>query len=175
MASQMVFSGTAGCPAFNPNPWKADICQVDDDDDDDDKECGFQLHLKSDICQVDADDDDDKGVDLKSDICKVDDNDDDDKGVGFQLHMKADICQVDDNDDRGVDEQIVRIKCYQALGKPSFKKYRNFMKYFHKTVAPPPPYCIYEILFQIFFFKFRDKIKIRQNSVNHYQSHPKFK
>jgi len=27
MASQMVFSGTAGCPAFNPNPWKADICQ----------------------------------------------------------------------------------------------------------------------------------------------------
>ena len=28
--------------------------------------------------------------------------------------MKADICQVDDNDDRGVDEQIVRIKCYQA-------------------------------------------------------------
>ena len=28
MASQMVFSGTAGSPAFNPNPWKADICQV---------------------------------------------------------------------------------------------------------------------------------------------------
>ena len=28
MASQMVFSGTAGCPAFNPNPWKADMCQV---------------------------------------------------------------------------------------------------------------------------------------------------
>ena len=28
MASQMVFSGTAGCPEFNPNPWKADICQV---------------------------------------------------------------------------------------------------------------------------------------------------
>ena len=73
MASQMVFSGTAGCPAFNPNPWKADICQVDDDDDDGDKGCGFQLHLKADICQVDADDDDDdKGVDLKSDICKVD-------------------------------------------------------------------------------------------------------
>ena len=28
MASQMVFSGTADCPEFNPNPWKADICQV---------------------------------------------------------------------------------------------------------------------------------------------------
>ena len=25
------------------------------------------------------------------------------------------------------------------LGKPSFKKYRNFMKYFHKTVTCPPP------------------------------------
>ena len=24
-----------------------------------------------------------------------------------------------------------------SLGKPSFKKYRNFMKYFHKTVTPP--------------------------------------
>ena len=24
------------------------------------------------------------------------------------------------------------------LGGPSFKKYRNFMKYFHKTVTPPP-------------------------------------
>ena len=23
------------------------------------------------------------------------------------------------------------------LGKPSFKKYRNFMKYFHKTETPP--------------------------------------
>ena len=43
------------------------------------------------------------------------------------------------------------------------------MKYFHKT------YRIYEILIQIFYRKFRDKIKIRQNSVNHYQSHPKFK
>ena len=50
------------------------------------------------------------------------------------------------------------------------------MKYFHKTVTPlPPPYCIYEILIQIFYRKFRDKIKIRQNSVNHHQSHPKFK
>ena len=48
------------------------------------------------------------------------------------------------------------------------------MKYFHKTVSPPP-YCIYEILIQIFYRKFRDKIKIRQNSVNHHQSHPKFK
>ena len=28
MASQMVFSGTANCPAFKANPWKADICQV---------------------------------------------------------------------------------------------------------------------------------------------------
>ena len=24
------------------------------------------------------------------------------------------------------------------LGKPSLKKYRNFMKYFHKTLTPPP-------------------------------------
>ena len=54
----MVFSGTAGCPAFNPNPWKADICQVDDDDD---KGSGFPIHLKADICQVD--DNDDRGVD----------------------------------------------------------------------------------------------------------------
>ena len=36
------------------------------------------------------------------------------------------------------------------------------MKYFHKTVTRPPPYCIYEILIQIFDRKFRDKIKIRQ-------------
>ena len=27
--------------------------------------------------------------------------------------------------------------CWPTLGKPSFKKYRNFMKYFHKTVTPP--------------------------------------
>ena len=40
-------------------------------------------------------------------------------------------------------------KLIYNLEKPSFKKYRNFMKYFHKTVPPPPPYCIYEILIQI--------------------------
>ena len=38
---------------------------------------------------------------------------------------------------------------FWVLGKPSFKKKRNFMKKFHKTV-PPPPYCFYEILIQNF-------------------------
>ena len=61
-----------------------------------------------------------------------------------------------------------------SLGKPSFKKNRNFMKNFHKMVTPPP-YCICEILIQIFYRKFRDKIKMRQNSVNNHQSHPKFR
>ena len=28
MEGQMVFSGTAGCPHFEPNKFKADICQV---------------------------------------------------------------------------------------------------------------------------------------------------
>ena len=40
------------------------------------------------------------------------------------------------------------------------------MKNFHK-METPPPYCICEILIQIFYRKFRDKIKMRQNSVNH--------
>ena len=32
---------------------------------------------------------------------------------------------------------IIVIMMRMMLGKPSFKKYRNFMKYFHKTVTPP--------------------------------------
>ena len=48
------------------------------------------------------------------------------------------------------------------------------MKNFHKMVIPPPS-CICEILIQIFNRKFRDKIKMRQNSVNNHQSHPKFR
>ena len=28
MGSQMVFSGSAGCPTFTPNLFKADLCQV---------------------------------------------------------------------------------------------------------------------------------------------------
>ena len=62
---------------------------------------------------------------------------------------------------------LMFIKASSVLGKPSFKKNRNFMKNFHKMGAPPPPYCICEILIQIFYSKFRDKIKMRQNSVNH--------
>ena len=62
-----------------------------------------------------------------------------------------------------------------SLGKPSFKKNFRFMKNFHKMVPPPPPSCICEILIQIFNRKFRDKIKMRQNSVNNHQSHPKFR
>ena len=49
------------------------------------------------------------------------------------------------------------------------------MKNFHKMVTPPPPSCICEILIQIFNRKFRDKIKMRQNSVNNHQSHTKFR
>ena len=51
-----------------------------------------------------------------------------------------------------------------------FYEKKNFIK-----LWPPSLSCIYEILIQIFYRKFRDKIKIRQNSVNHHQSHPKFK
>ena len=60
------------------------------------------------------------------------------------------------------------------LGNSSVKYDRNFMKKFHKMVTPLPPSCIDEILIQIFYRKFCDKIKMRQNSVNHPQSHPKF-
>ena len=42
-------------------------------------------------------------------------------------------------------------------------------------MVPPPPSCICEILIQIFYRKFCDKIKMRQNSVNNHQSHPKFR
>ena len=59
------------------------------------------------------------------------------------------------------------------LREAIIQKILFFMKYFHRTVTPP--YCIYEILFQIFYRKFRDKIEIRHNSVSHHQSHPKFK
>ena len=45
---------------------------------------------------------------------------------------------------------------YLCLGKPLLKKYRNFMKYFHKTVTPP--HCFYEILIQICYRKFCDKL-----------------
>ena len=40
-------------------------------------------------------------------------------------------------------------KGWLPLGKPSFKKNRNFMKNFHKMVTPSPC-CICEILIQIF-------------------------
>ena len=49
------------------------------------------------------------------------------------------------------------------LGKPSFKKYRNFMKYFHKTVTPPPRTAFMKSLFRfchwfwgIYYFWIRD-------------------
>ena len=48
-------------------------------------------------------------------------------------------------------KRITRWKVWwKILGKPSFKKNRNFTKNFHKMVTPPP-YCICEILIQIFF------------------------
>ena len=47
------------------------------------------------------------------------------------------------------------------------------MKNFHEMVTVP--YCICEILIQIFYRKFRDKIQMRQNSVNNHLSHLKFK
>ena len=47
------------------------------------------------------------------------------------------------------------------------------MKNFHKMVTPPSYIC--EILIQIFNRnRNRDKIKMRQNSVNNHQSNPKF-
>ena len=62
-----------------------------------------------------------------------------------------------------------------SLGKPYFKKSPILWKTFIKWWPPPPPSCICEILIQIFNRKFRDKIKMRQNSVNNHQSHPKFR
>ena len=50
-----------------------------------------------------------------------------------------------------------------CLGKPSFKKYRNFMKYFHKMVTPPPRTAFMKSLFRfphwfwvIYYFWIRD-------------------
>ena len=51
------------------------------------------------------------------------------------------------------------------------KKIPNFMIYFHKILTLPSP--IYGIPPQICYRKFCDKIKVRQNSVNYYPSHPK--
>ena len=51
-------------------------------------------------------------------------------------------------------------------GKPSFKKKRFFMKNFHKMETPPRIVFV-KSLFRFFYRKFRDKIKMRQNSVNH--------
>ena len=48
------------------------------------------------------------------------------------------------------------------------------MKKIHKTVTPPPS-CVYESLIQIRYRKFHDTIKMQQNSMNHHQSHPKFR
>ena len=62
----------------------------------------------------------------------------------------------------------------QNKGSHPLKKNSDFMKNFHKMVTPPPS-CICEILIQIFNRKFRDKIKMRQNSVNNHQSHTKFR
>ena len=47
------------------------------------------------------------------------------------------------------------------LRKPSFNKYEDFMKNFHKMVASPPapPSCICEILIQIFTVNFATKSK----------------
>ena len=36
------------------------------------------------------------------------------------------------------------------------------MKYFHKTVTPPHPYCIYEILIQIFYRFFYTRAFLRK-------------
>ena len=41
-----------------------------------------------------------------------------------------------------------RRKLKLALGKPSFKKKRNFMKKFHKTVTPPPRTAFMKSLFR---------------------------
>ena len=56
-----------------------------------------------------------------------------------------------------------------------FREWFNSSKKNHKMVTPPPLSCICEFLIQIFNRKFRDKIKMRQNSVNNHQSHPKFR
>ena len=41
------------------------------------------------------------------------------------------------------------------------------MKNFHKMVTPPPRIVFVKSLFRFFCRKFRDKIKMCQNSVNH--------
>ena len=43
---------------------------------------------------------------------------------------------------------IRRGMMFTRLGKPSFKKYRNFMKNFHKMVAPPPRVVFVKSLFR---------------------------
>ena len=50
------------------------------------------------------------------------------------------------------------------------QKIPEFYQKLSKNRDPPPPYCIYEILIQIFYRKFRDKIKMWQNSVNNESS-----
>ena len=56
-----------------------------------------------------------------------------------------------------------------VLGKPYFKKKSDFMKNFHNMVIPPPvPPVFVKSVFRFFNRKFRDKIKMRQNSVNNH-------
>ena len=52
------------------------------------------------------------------------------------------------------------------LGKPSFKKTWILWKTFTKW-WPPPRIVFVKSLFRFFYRKFRDKIKVWQNSVNH--------
>ena len=62
-----------------------------------------------------------------------------------------------------------------TLREAILQKIPEFHEILSKNGDPPRPYCFYEILIQIFYRKFCDRIKIQQNSVNHHQSHPKFK
>ena len=48
-------------------------------------------------------------------------------------------------------------KLDRELREAIILKKEDFMKNFHKMVTPPP-YCICEILIQIYYRKFRDKI-----------------
>ena len=63
----------------------------------------------------------------------------------FFIHYKSHLTKY-------VFDHIVRSKLKESilvgLGKPSFKKYRNFMKYFHKTETPPPRTALMKSLFR---------------------------
>ena len=71
---------------------------------------------------------------------------------------------------------FITLSTSEALSKGSHHE-RKKITGFYENVSQngDPPYCICEILIQICYRKFRDKIKMRQNRVNHHNSHPKFR